>query len=230
MPGVTIAARTIPSRGIDGDFYDFLPRGGNCFDVVVVDVMGKGIPAALIAAAVKSQLLRTLPLGITTSDHATPSPAEIMQYVDEALTRQLQDLESYLTCIYARFETERHRVRLVDSGHPQPLLLRRDTERFEMLEIDTHPPLGLLPGIPYAEHHLPVMPGDTLLFYSDGLTDARAPDGEFFGLDRVLDLAPVIAGKSPDEALAAILHAVRTFTQADQYADDLTCVVVRIDV
>ena len=118
VPGVRVAALTIPSQRIDGDFYDFFKHRDDCLDVIVGDVMGKGIPAALLGAATKSHFLQALSRLISLAAPGTlPEPKDIVTLAHSEVARQLIELESFVTVCYARFDLENRRVDFVDCGH-----------------------------------------------------------------------------------------------------------------
>jgi len=103
--GIQIAQLTIPSQKVDGDFYDFFKLDNQCFDLVVGDVMGKGIPAALLGAAIKSHFLRVLNELIRLTDKKEfPDPEKIISSVHSSMIDQLEDLETFVTLCYARFD------------------------------------------------------------------------------------------------------------------------------
>ena len=117
VAGLQVAALTIPSQRIDGDFYDFFKHENQSLDVIVADVMGKGIPAALLAGATKSNFLEALcHLMALSRNGALPEPKEIVTLAHADMVRQLIDLESFVTLSYARFDVNRR--------HPRPRRLR----------------------------------------------------------------------------------------------------------
>ncbi|MCI0600613.1 MAG: PAS domain-containing protein, partial [Beijerinckiaceae bacterium] len=128
FPGARVAALTIPSQRISGDFYDFFRHVDQCLDVIVGDVMGKGIPAALLGAASKSTFLQALSEIISLSERGTlPKPEEIVTLAHAKIARQLINLESFVTVSYARFDLERRQVELVDCGHMPVIHYRHRT-------------------------------------------------------------------------------------------------------
>jgi PAS domain S-box-containing protein len=134
VPGVQVAALTMPSQRIDGDFYDFFRHENECLDVIVADVMGKGIPAALLAGATKSNVLEALcHLLAMSRDGALPEPKEIVTLAHADMVRQLIDLESFVTLSYARLDLKRRLVDLVDCGHTGMLVVRAGSGECEIL-------------------------------------------------------------------------------------------------
>jgi phosphoserine phosphatase RsbU/P len=228
MPGVQLAALTIPSQRVDGDFYDFFKQGDRCLDVIVADVMGKGVPAALLAAATKSNFLEALCHLIAASRREPmPEPKEIVTLAHADMVRQLIDLESFVTLSYARFDLVKGRLDLVDCGHTGMIVLRAAADACEIVHGDNLP-LGIREGEIFDQTQIPFAPGDVFVFFSDGVTELRSPDGEHYGVDR---LARSVLGHR-ELAASALVEAIReealAFAQSDRLNDDLTCVVVRI--
>jgi sigma-B regulation protein RsbU (phosphoserine phosphatase) len=226
--GLQVAALTIPSQRIDGDFYVFLRHSDESLDVIVGDVMGKGVPAALLGAATKSHLLRALSsLMVLSKDGKIPQPKEIVMLAHAELVRHLVKLESFLTLCYARLDMNRRSLDLVDCGHTGMFHLRGKTGLHEILH-GNNLPLGIREGEIYDQISVPFEPGDLFLFYSDGVTEARSSTGELFGTQR---LEECIASNGQLESAAlveAVRQAVSTFTGSGRLTDDLTIVAIRV--
>jgi sigma-B regulation protein RsbU (phosphoserine phosphatase) len=228
LAGVQIAALTIPSQPVDGDFYDFLQYNAQCLDIVVGDVMGKGVPAALLGAAIKSAPLRAISRLLTASSrNALPEPEEIVELVHRDITRQFISLNVFATLCYARFDLEQSRLVLVDCGHTKPVYFRRQTGTCELLQGDNMP-LGFSERESYRQVVFPVAVGDLVVFYSDGVTEARNAAGAFFGVERLMEIIQAQNHLEPQPLIDAICRAVNTFTGTETWADDLTCVVLRL--
>ena len=225
-PGVQVAALTIPSQQIDGDFYDFFTHGEQCLDVVVGDVMGKGIAAALLGAAIKSQFFRALSHLPGMEPGNLPEPEAIVSEVHDAVTGQFIGLDFFVTLCYARFDLARRQITFVDCGHTKTLRIRGSAGTGETLEGENMP-LGVSEKEVYRQVSAAFEAGDVFCFYSDGVTEAHNPDGEQFGSERLKAVLYANARKDPQELVAAIHRAVVAFTQTAKFADDLTCVVVK---
>jgi phosphoserine phosphatase RsbU/P len=229
LPGGRVAALTIPSQHIDGDFYDFYYHRAACLDVVVGDVMGKGVPAALLAAAIKSHTLRALSVLLSSvAPGQLPEPEEIVAMVHSEVTGQFIGLEFFATLCYARFDLERHRITFVDCGHTKTIHYHQRMGVCDMIEGDNMP-LGCSEGEVYKQATLPFAPGDLFFFYSDGVTEAKSVAGEFFGEERLLETVRANSGLSPEELIERVREAVVAFCGADRFSDDLTCVAVKIE-
>lgn len=228
LDGLETAALTIPSKSIDGDFYDFIEHDPKCLDVVIGDAMGKGIPAALVSAAMKSSILRShIRLADPSSHESLITPASIMTQTAKAMVSQLVTLETFLTLCYARFELEYGRATLVDCGHTNTIHYRRDEQKLVLIEGENMP-LGVLEDEVLME--IPVLfgSGDVFLFYSDGVTEAQSPTGEFFGEKLLADLVKAKSDLSASELVQSVCDEVRAFSGSDTFRDDLTIVAVKI--
>jgi sigma-B regulation protein RsbU (phosphoserine phosphatase) len=227
--GLKIAAMSIPSQHIDGDFYDFIKHDEQCLDVIVGDVMGKGIPAALLGAGTKSQFLRAAGQLLNTSDTLRlPAPQEIVYQVHTKLTKQYMEFDSFVTICFARFDTKNCRLTFVDCGHTKTVHYQRATNSYTFLEGDNMP-LGFLVEEVYQQVETEFASGDLFLFYSDGVTEAKNLQGEMFGERRLADCVQAYQDLEPDEILQKIRNIVTEFTNSEKLADDFTCVAIKIN-
>src|SRR5688500_4337488 len=161
VPGFEFAARCLPAREVGGDFYDWQQLPGT-LSLTVGDVMGKGMPAALLMATVRA-VLRAV-----GSQH---SPASAVQFAAGALDRDLARSGAFVTLFHAQLELGTARLRYVDAGHGHVVFLRADGAVEELKPWGL--PVGVLSDEQYAEGTIEFGPGDLLVVYSDGLTDAR---------------------------------------------------------
>jgi serine phosphatase RsbU (regulator of sigma subunit)/anti-sigma regulatory factor (Ser/Thr protein kinase) len=228
LAGAQVAVLTIPSQPVDGDLYDFFQYNARCLDIVVGDVMGKGVPAALLGAAIKSAPLRALSrLLAASAQNALPEPEDIVGLVHRDITRQFISLNVFATLCYGRFDLEQGRLVLVDCGHTKPVCFRHRTGTCEILQGDNMP-LGFSEQESYRQAVFPLEAGDMVVFYSDGVTEARNTAGAFFGVDRLMEVIHAQHHLEPEHLIDAIRRAVSAFTETGTWADDLTCVVVRL--
>ncbi|MBV9848423.1 MAG: SpoIIE family protein phosphatase [Armatimonadetes bacterium] len=231
LSGIQVSALTIPSQQIDGDFYDFFQHGDQVLDVVVGDVMGKGVPAALLGAAIKSHLLRALGHLIESAppDAPTrlPEPEAIVAGVHKAVTGQFIGLDTFETLCYFRIDLDGRQVKFVDCGHTATIHYRHRHGNCRLLQGDNMP-LGFSEREVYTQVVLPFEPGDIFVFYSDGVTEAQNEAGEFFGVNRLEDLIRANGHLAPDALTDLIHREVVEFSGADTFADDLTCVAVKM--
>lgn len=226
FPGLQIAALTIPSQRIDGDFYIFIPYHSEFLDVVVGDVMGKGSPAALLGAATKSHFLKAVSHLLACSQACRlPEPKDVVMAAHAELARHLIELDSFVTLCYARLDMQRRRLDLVDCGHTGTIHWSHRTGLCRVLHGENLP-LGVREGEVYTQISTPFEDGDLLLFYSDGITEARTAAGEFFGIDRLEECIRNYASLDP-KALTELVRAT-IGAWAGRPGDDLTVVAIRV--
>jgi sigma-B regulation protein RsbU (phosphoserine phosphatase) len=228
---VSLAAFTEPSKGIDGDFFDFLAYGADQFDVSIGDVMGKGVAAALIGAAVKQSVHQVIASQTTAAMVAhtdTPTPASIINGVHAMVASQLMDLESFVTLAYLRVDVARNEVHYVDAGHTQFLHVRAG--QAEVVS-GVNLPLGVLANEVYESHRFEIAAGDLLFLYSDGFTEARNAAGEEFGLQALSDLVTDL--HEAQVPLVTMVQAIRARVHAFEGStipsDDRTCILMRVE-
>ncbi|MBF0546837.1 MAG: SpoIIE family protein phosphatase [Candidatus Riflebacteria bacterium] len=227
--GAKIEALTIPSLGIDGDFFDFLVHSSQCFDVFAGDVMGKGLTAALVGAATRSYFHQAISYLLLNSARGTfPSPIEIVEKVHSEITPQLSELESFVCLHMARFDMKQMQMNLINCGHTQVIHFRKRSGKCELIP-ETSTALGINFQEKYPQLSITFGPGDLFLFYSDGLTEARNLSKEFFGINRLCQLAQKYALCPPHEIAEQICSAVFSFSASKDLSDDLTLVIVSID-
>jgi len=217
VPGWELHGGTLPSRGVSGDFYKLLFRGdGTTVAVFVADVSGKGVAASLLTASLEA--LSAFPL------EGNDPPERICEQVGKLL-HQRTPPEKYATAFLAIVDPGTGQVRFTNAGH-NPALLLRAGGASEWLR-SNGVPLGLLPGARYAEGALTMDAGDTLLVYTDGITEALDPDDEEFGEGRLVEAAQRSRGLGLREMGAAIERELDAFTRGVPYHDDRTLVIVR---
>lgn len=228
IEGASLASLTLPSQTIDGDFYDIVDHSPYCFDIVVGDVMGKGVPAAILAAAAKSGLFRGLcQLMVDAGRRDIPQPDAIVTRLNSALARQMISVDSFASLSYARFNLKTKTVTYVDAGHTKTFHLRvRDHQTF--LLQGENLPLGIIQDEVYQQIAHGFEPGDIFVFYSDGITEARNAEGEFYGEYRLYEVVRKATDRTADGLVSAIRQSVVSFCGRELFQDDLTCVVVRI--
>ena len=228
LSGVEVAAVNMPTEHMDGDFADFVRLNARCFDVIAGDVMGKGIMAALVSAGAKSHFLRALSAQLAATDRDNyPAPATLVSAVHQGITRQLIDLDCFLTLCYARFDLDAGRVTYVDCGHTKTIRFRVPSDEWTLLEGD-NVPIGFLESESYQERSTDLRPGDLYFFYSDGLTETRNGEGSMFGVERLIDTLKLHASLDAAALTRKVVDIVRQFSGSDTHADDQTCVAVKI--
>ena len=202
------------AREVGGDFYDFLPFEDGRLGLVIGDVAGKGIPAALVMTATRTML--------RTAAQETESPGEVFARANELLYTEIPS-KMFVTCFFAVLDPTSGFMRYSNAGHDLPYRYNKDG--VSELRV-TGMPLGLMPGSLYEEHEINIASGDSLLFYTDGLVEAHNPGREMFGFPRLKTLL----GKHPDvmSLFTLLLGELKSFTgDAWEQEDDITMVTLQ---
>ncbi len=231
LAGLSIASHTEGSLGVAGDFYTFTRLGEHTLEILTGDVMGKGVNAALIAAGIKSTYRQIfVELAATHRDAPLPSPATLMNSIHAQLTGELIRLGVFVTMSLLRFDRLAQTVTWVNAGHTPILLVRSASHRVEVLQGDSLP-VGVLQEEHYTEQTTVLELGDTLLVYSDGLSESMNAEGEQYGTDRMCSVLEKTSafGASPAMTLGSLRSDIRFFSGADgKHRDDSTAVLIRL--
>jgi sigma-B regulation protein RsbU (phosphoserine phosphatase) len=217
-PRVEIAGVNRPCEETGGDYFDYIPMPERRLGVVIGDVSGHGIGAALFMATARA-LLRAF-------TYKVAHPAEVLSEVNLFLERDMPP-GSFMTLFFGEVNTKTGAFRYASAGHNPVFLFRKRTGTFEELD-KTGPGLGLLEDVTYAVGETqPIGPGDILLLYTDGLPEAMSPQRELFGTERMKTLLAGLQERPPKEIVNQLMRAVADWTKTDTFEDDLTLVVVK---
>src|SRR5713226_171933 len=217
IDGLEIAGMMLPLRGVGGDYYDYIPIDAHTIQVVIADVAGKGVPAALLmsatAAAVRLEANRD---------------RNMLQQVKRLNTEigAVSDPERYVTLLVAEIDTNKRTIHYVNCGHNPALLFRAKTGTLTRMN-SSCPPIGLSPDEICELASADLSAGDVLVFYTDGITEAENRLGEEFGLERLS--AVVLGGSSlsAEELTINIFNSATNFCGDAGFHDDVTIVVVK---
>lgn len=207
-----IYAMMDPAREVGGDFYDFFLIDDDHLCLVMADVSGKGIPAALFMMISKTILQSCAMLGISVS--------EILEKTNDALCSNNQ-VDMFVTVWLGILEISTGTLTAANAGHEYPALKRHDGS-FEIYKDKHGLVIGGMSGIPYKEYTLQLHPGDQLFLYTDGVPEASDADDQMFGLDRMLDALNQEETDSPEDILQRVKDAVGAFVKDAEQFDDLT--------
>lgn len=207
-------ASTIPCRSIGGDFYDCISLPDGRFGFALGDVAGKGPAAALLSAVVQGIF--------AAQSEATVGPAETVSRVNRALIRRAIE-SKFVTLMYGVLGVD-GRVTFCNAGHNPPIVIGKSgVRRLEASGV----PVGLFEMMPYTEESLSVEKGDSIVVFSDGVTEALNTKEEEFGEPRLLQLLHENLERPPQEILEALIEGVQEFTLGAPQSDDVTALVVR---
>jgi phosphoserine phosphatase RsbU/P len=208
----------IQARVVGGDYYDFLDLGAGRLGIVLADIAGKGIAAALLMANLQANLRSRFMV-------ALEDPHQLLQSVNRLFVENTPE-DSYATLFYADYDDANHCLRYANCGHNPPLLLRAngDIERLEA----TATVLGLFTKWDCGVKKVSVGPGDVLVIYTDGVTEAPDQAGDEFGESRLIEIVRAHQQLPVKDILSSILNEVQRFSGASQ-ADDLTLVIARAE-
>jgi phosphoserine phosphatase RsbU/P len=217
VPGVECAGRCVPATHIGGDYYDIFLHGEH-LDMVIADVSGHSVGAALMMVETRSVLQAQL--------GQSQCPSEMMRTLNGLLHDDLSRAELFITMSYLSYDPVSRRLRYSNAGHPPSLLYRPSSSHFAELDAEGLI-LGVQKEIGFEESTLLIEPGDLLLLYTDGIIEAEDQNGEFFGSDRLKELVAAHQPKAPAGIISAVLDAVHTFTGSATFQDDISMLLLK---
>ena len=214
--GLEFSAICIPARGISGDYFDVHRLEDGRLIIAVADISGKGIPAAILMANLQA-LLRVVA-------HTSATPTEVCKRLNHHL-HEVTEASRFATLFYAEWLAGGRRLRYVNAGHNPPLLL---SDTYCRVLDEGGLPLGVFPESEYATGEVALRPGDLLVLYSDGITEAGQKDGREFGEQRLRALAQDNRDLPLAELQSVILNEVQRWTGGEP-DDDVTLVMARVE-
>ena len=214
-----IFASMHPAKEVGGDFYDFFLIDENMLAVLIADVSGKGVPAALFMAIAKALIKNHV-----CSGH---SPSEVFQTVNNTLCDN-NDIGMFVTVFMGYYNLENGEFIYVNAGHNPPLIKTPD-KNFEFIEAKPGYVLGFMKGSVYKEQRITLEPGSILYLYTDGVTEAMDKDLNLFSEERLLKALINNDNKRPKELLSAVKHEIKKFTGEAEQADDITMLALEVN-
>jgi serine phosphatase RsbU (regulator of sigma subunit) len=215
LEGYTLSARCQPASETGGDFYDFIELRDGRLGLVIADVSGKGMPAALLMANTRSTW--------RAEARNAHGPGETLRRTNRSLCHDINS-NTFVTLIYAVLDPTTGRLCLASAGHPLPLL-HNDSEPQEIQVYGL--PLGLQPDATYEEVQVSLSPGDTVLLYTDGITEAVNSSRELFGFERLTALIKHEGHRSARALVERTLLISRAFSGQVGQTDDATVIVLK---
>jgi sigma-B regulation protein RsbU (phosphoserine phosphatase) len=217
ISGLDCAGHCRPAQGVGGDYYDFIALPEGRLGVAVGDVSGKGISAALLMASLRASL-RGQTLGGPADLAALMGNVNSLLYESSAANR-------YATFFYAQYNPRNRTLDFVNAGHNPPVVLRGG----EVLRLEADGPVvGLLPRAQYGQSSMVLAPGDILLAYTDGISEAMTMDDEEWGEDRMIAAAGNCRNLPAEQMIAELISAADAFTAGAPQHDDMTLVVMKL--
>ena len=208
-----IYASMDPAKEVGGDFYDFFLIDNDHLGIVMADVSGKGIPAALFMMASKIILQSCAMLG--------GSPADILTKTNEAICSNNRE-EMFVTVWVGILEISTGKITAANAGHEYPVLQKTPGGPFELVKDKHGFIIGGMQGIKYKEYELQMKPGTKLFLYTDGVPEATDVDGNMFGTGRMVDTLNTDPNAKPCDVLKNISASIETFSKDAEQFDDLT--------
>ncbi len=228
----------ISAGDLSGDFTDYYYYSDKKLDILVGDVMGKGVQSSLVAASIKQKFAKTLAIcnsGLgycektcfpKIQDQADLS--QVVSNVHACCIKSLLDLEIFATLDYARIDLEAGKMSLVDCGHPPVIHYQKQKGKCTYHKC-SNMPLGMIAEQDYEVLTVDLNSGDVVLFYSDGIIEAESSSGDLYGTERLVSKVEECWELSPESLIEAIREDVDRFSKSETFPDDLTCVALKLD-
>jgi sigma-B regulation protein RsbU (phosphoserine phosphatase) len=210
----SIAAISVPAKEVGGDFYEYIPALGNSIGGIAIgDVSGKGIPAALQMAVV-----RTI---FRIEARRRIFPAETLTRVNQSLQTEMQT-QGMVTLLYAFVDPIEGVMHYSNAGHNYPVLINHTVAELKLAGL----PLGVDGDTEYDEKSVPIEPGTSVVFYTDGVVEAFNKEGELFGFERLMALLEASRDMEPKDLVHHVVQTVEAFAGGEPQSDDITIVVL----
>jgi serine phosphatase RsbU (regulator of sigma subunit) len=218
IAGLEIAGMMLPARGVSGDYYDYIPIDAHTTQIIIADVAGKGVPAALLMSATAAAMR-------LEANHER----NILEQVERLNTgiHSVSDAERYVTLLIAEIDVRKRTLQYVNCGHHPALLLRATTGTLTPLN-SSCPPIGLSPEEICELASADLSPGDVVVFYTDGVIEAENRLGEEFGMARLSATVRRGSSLAAEDLMVDIYNTAADFC-GDDFNDDVTILVVKCD-
>lgn len=224
VSGMELAGFCLPTAQVGGDYFDYFYRG-DWLDIVIADVSGHNVGAALIMTELRSALKAGLYL--TDSLHPDYSPAYLLGVLNELLFDDLNNAELFISMFYLRFNITTRVLYYANAGHNRVMLVRKSSKEYQELDAE-----GMIFGVKsvvnFDERFVMLEPGDRLLMYTDGVIETQDNAGQFFGKTRLAQLLINHDDISPQQLLKTIENGLTAFTSQSDFRDDITLVAATV--
>ena len=205
-----------PARNVGGDFYDVIRLQDNRVGLAIADVSDKGVPAALFMMSSRT-LLKGAAIG-------TDNPGDALGEVNMLLHEENEAL-MFVTVLYSIYDPATGKLTYSNGGHDAPMLVRPDGSS-ELLPLTNGVALGIAPDVEFSSNSVQLEPGDAVVLYTDGVTEAMNSKGEQFGVERMHEVFATSPLQNSEQAARAMFESVREFVGDAQQFDDITCLVL----
>jgi sigma-B regulation protein RsbU (phosphoserine phosphatase) len=202
---------------VGGDFYDFFLVDHDHIGLVMADVSGKGVPAALFMMISRVLIKSRLQNG--------ESPAQVLSEVNNQLC-ETNETDSFVTVWLASIQLSTGKGIAANAGHEHPVM-RRAGGKYELVVYRHSLPIGTMEGIRFREREFELFPGDSLFVYTDGVAEASDPGGQLFGTDRILEALNADPDIPPQDALSTMMNRIDDFAADAEQFDDITMLCFR---
>jgi sigma-B regulation protein RsbU (phosphoserine phosphatase) len=219
IPGLQIAGMMQPARGVGGDYYDYIPINAHTIQLIIADVAGKGVPAALLMSATAAAMQ-------LEANHQR-NMLEMLGRLNTGI-HAVSDGGRFVTLLVAEIDAPKRTLHYVNCGHNPALLLHSKTGTITRMNASC-PPIGILPQELCEVSSADLSPGDVLVFYTDGVTEAENRFSEEFGIQRLSEVVRRGSSRSAEELMNDIFNSASDFCREVGFADDVTILVVKCD-
>jgi phosphoserine phosphatase RsbU/P len=219
IPTLDLAVHYQTSKRAGGDYYDFFPLTEGRWGILVADVSGHGTPAAVIMAVTHS---------IAHTHHGEPQPpSKLLEFVNDHLAaRYTLGTGTFVTAFYGIYDCGKRTLTYASAGHCPPRIRRGGNGLIESIDRSRQIPLGIEPGEKFVDIVEPLGAGDSMFIYTDGVTEARSPKGDFYGLELLDEVLMCNRNRTAQQLLDDALKSLDLFSQAETASDDRTLLAV----
>jgi sigma-B regulation protein RsbU (phosphoserine phosphatase) len=220
LKGGKIAGTSLPAKLIGGDYYDIYPLENGKIRIVIGDVMGKGIPAAMLMFLTRG--------AFRSAAQCTKTPGETLSAINQALYKDLRKLKSFVTLFCADWDPETGICTYANAGHNLPLFISGKDGTVQPLPKVTGIMIGGLPNQTYPEESTTLENYDKVFFYTDGIVEAQNKKGDLYQLDRLIGSLLEYQDKGMTDIDQFVMESVNRFTDGIPQKDDITMVLLKV--
>jgi PAS domain S-box-containing protein len=208
----------LPAAQVGGDYFDYFFRNEDHLDMVIADVSGHSIGPALFMVETRS--------AIRTQAKRLGTPSETLSVLNDFMFEDLDNADYFITLFYLQYDITTRQLSFANAGHPPPLLYSPFQSKCRQLDAEGMI-LGVRKNVVFEEKTALISKGDLILLYTDGLTEAENPAGDFFGIERLSDIFIQYAHHSPEEIIDTLLKHLKQFCQSESFKDDITLMIFK---